>query len=68
MRGLLATAYAAGSALFIRLARRALRKSERHSARAEWCSKRATELDPIGIDRRQGGAPSTDRSTEKPHE
>ena len=46
MRGLLATVYAFASALFARLARRALRKSERHSARAEWCSKRASDLNP----------------------
>lgn len=45
MRGLLTTAYAIGFALFMRLARRALRRSERHSARAEWCQKRAAELD-----------------------
>ena len=46
MRGLLATAYTAGFALFMKLAKRALRKSERHSARAEWCSKRASDLNP----------------------
>lgn len=46
MRGLLATAYAIGFALFMKLAKRALRRSERHSARAEWCSKRASDLNP----------------------
>ena len=45
MRGLLATAYAAGFALFMKLAARALRRSERHAARADWCSQRAAELD-----------------------
>lgn len=53
MRGLLALAYAAGCALFNRMARRALRRSlrallrsRRHAARAEWCSKRASDLNP----------------------
>ena len=45
MRGLLATGYASGFALFMWLAQRALRRSERHAARAGWCRIRADELE-----------------------
>lgn len=44
MRGLLATVYAFGFALFNRLAQRALRRSLRHSARADWCHEREADL------------------------
>lgn len=46
MRGLLATAYAFASSIFARLARRALRRSQRHTARAQHCHKRASDLNP----------------------
>lgn len=46
MRGLLATAYAYASSLFARLARRDLRRSQRNTARAQHCHRRASELDP----------------------
>jgi len=45
MRGLLAIGYASGFALFMWLARRAMRRSARHAARAEHCHKRAIELE-----------------------
>jgi hypothetical protein len=46
MRGLLATVYAFGFAVFARLARRALRRSLHHSARADWCHQREADLKP----------------------
>lgn len=59
MRGLLATAYAFGFAVFSRLARRALRRSDRHSARALWCHEQASALEN---QKSPGGANSTDRT------
>lgn len=54
MRGLLATAYATGFAFFMGLASRAMRRSERHAARADWCSKRAAALDPTSLPSKPG--------------
>lgn len=69
MRGLLATAYAFGFALFMKLARRALRRSERHSARADWCSKRAAALDTTATKPAPGDHPQeTTPMSEKPSE
>jgi hypothetical protein len=66
MRGLLSIACVLGFTVFTWLSKRALNKSERHSARARWCHEHAKKLSSDTFDRSRQPSSSTRQPGESP--